>query len=59
MTAPDLAALVRERTGKPPEKFGVCSRCPAFIWAPESLATGLCHGCRSAPPQQRVEAPKS
>lgn len=28
-----------------------CSRCPAFIWAEESVRTGVCHGCRSPGPQ--------
>lgn len=28
-----------------------CKKCPAFIFASESLSSGLCHGCRSGPPQ--------
>lgn len=35
-----------------------CSHCPAFIWAPESLASGLCAGCRSGPPEMVLDAPR-
>lgn len=34
-----------------------CSRCPAFIWTPQSVATGLCFGCRAPGPTQRIELP--
>lgn len=34
-----------------------CSKCPAFLDAPESIATGLCHGCRSGPPEMVVDTP--
>ena len=34
-----------------------CSRCPAFIIAPESLRTGMCLGCRSPGPEQVVTTP--
>ena len=50
----DLVAAFTASRGKPPERFGTCSRCPAFTFAPESLRTGLCQGCRSAAPTQRV-----
>lgn len=59
MTAPDLTALVAQRTGKPPERFGACGQCPAFIWTQESLVTGLCAGCRAPKPEQRIEEKQS
>lgn len=31
-----------------------CALCPAFIWAAESLLTGLCFGCRSLGPTERL-----
>jgi hypothetical protein len=36
--------------------MNICSRCPCFIWEPESLKAGLCHGCRSGPPAQVITA---
>lgn len=35
----------------------LCHGCSAFIHSPESLTTGKCHGCRSGPPEQRLEVP--
>lgn len=32
-----------------------CKQCPAFIYAEESLRTGLCAGCRAGPPEMTVE----
>jgi len=37
----------------------VCGSCPAFLSDPESLALGRCFGCRSGPPQMRVESSPS
>ncbi|VTS01729.1 unnamed protein product [Gemmata massiliana] len=34
-----------------------CLRCPAWLFAAESIATGLCHGCRSGPPEMRITEP--
>jgi hypothetical protein len=34
-----------------------CARCPAFIWAPESLRTGLCFGCRAGGPTETITTP--
>ena len=42
-------------TEAPAPAARACSRCEAFIWAPESLAGGLCLGCRSPAPAMRFE----
>ncbi|VTR99186.1 unnamed protein product [Gemmata massiliana] len=34
-----------------------CSRCPAWLFSRESITTGLCHGCRSGPPEMRITEP--
>lgn len=41
------------------EPIAYCSRCPAFLDTPESLALGTCAGCRSPGPTRSVPAPLS
>lgn len=35
-----------------------CTKCPAFLHSEDSIRSGLCHGCRSGPPETKVDTPR-
>lgn len=42
---------------RPGDRMPECGKCPAFIWTPESLATGKCAGCRSTTTPKVIPVP--
>lgn len=49
--------MIGDELGQHPLAIQTCGRCPAFLFDPQSIGRGLCHGCRAGPPSQSAAPP--